>query len=387
MSNLKKTLLKIIIAGLCLFPLISFAQVQNQYWKVLSNILQPTLNAYGLKIPSFGGFGARCLHTDNDGLVTIATADCGAGGSSFAFPFTPVSYGNATTTTLGFLNGFLSTASSTINSTFLLPSLGQGVLYTGTGGVVGVTSSSSFPTYTNASPTLSTLGGIAAGTTFSAQTMTQMWDALLYPYTAPTITLSANISTAVREFGNSIASINFTGTTVKKTNPITTVSFLRNGTPINYVSGPNPNGATETYTENTAVTTATSFTAKVSDNTATSTSNTLTYSFVYPYYDGVGAQSLTGAQIRSLLTTVVQASTASTAFTSSPVAQVYYECQLSSYAHITSVLDQNGFETIAGYTVRDPVAIVGLDSTSQNYRCLELAIPTTATNFTNTFKQ
>lgn len=249
------------------------------------------------------------------------------------------------------------------------------------------TASSSVNTYTNANLTLTTLGGIAAGSSFSAQTMTQMWDALLYPYTAPTITLTANISTAVREFGNTIASINFTGTTVKKTNPITTVSFLRNGTPINYVSGPNPNGGAETYTEGTAVTSATSFTAKVSDGVATSTSNTLSYTFVYPYYYGVGAQSLTGAQIRSTLTTDVRANTASVAFTSSPSSQVYYFCYLASYAALTSILDTNGFETISGYTVRNPVAIVGLDTTSQNYRCYELTTPTTATNFTNTYKQ
>ena len=40
-------------------------------------------------------------------------------------------------------------------------------------------------TYTNASATPSSLGGIAAGSTFSAQTMKQMWDALLYPYQYP----------------------------------------------------------------------------------------------------------------------------------------------------------------------------------------------------------
>lgn len=43
-------------------------------------------------------------------------------------------------------------------------------------------------TYTNASPTPSTLGGIESGSTFSAQTMQQMWDALLYPYQYPAFT-------------------------------------------------------------------------------------------------------------------------------------------------------------------------------------------------------
>jgi len=39
--------------------------------------------------------------------------------------------------------------------------------------------------YTNASPTPIAIGGIPAGSTFSNQTMQQMWDALLYPYQLP----------------------------------------------------------------------------------------------------------------------------------------------------------------------------------------------------------
>jgi len=39
--------------------------------------------------------------------------------------------------------------------------------------------------YTNASATPSTIGGITSGSTFSEQTMQQMWDRLLYPYQSP----------------------------------------------------------------------------------------------------------------------------------------------------------------------------------------------------------
>ena len=48
---------------------------------------------------------------------------------------------------------------------------------TGTGG----TGSTTPITYTNATPTPTTIGGIPSGSTFSAATMTAMWDALLYP--------------------------------------------------------------------------------------------------------------------------------------------------------------------------------------------------------------
>jgi hypothetical protein len=40
--------------------------------------------------------------------------------------------------------------------------------------------------YTNATAVPSTIGGIAVGSTFTNQTMQQMWDALLYPYQSPT---------------------------------------------------------------------------------------------------------------------------------------------------------------------------------------------------------
>lgn len=64
----------------------------------------------------------------NIGNLTVGSCTgCSTGG--FAFPFTTLSTGeNATSTTLAFLNGFLSTASSTINSTLLV--IGSSTLQT-----------------------------------------------------------------------------------------------------------------------------------------------------------------------------------------------------------------------------------------------------------------
>lgn len=60
----------------------------------------------------------------------------GGSGSSFAFPWTAQSWGNSTSTTLGFLNGFLSNASSTINAPLRLSTLSAGGLAIGSGGLV-----------------------------------------------------------------------------------------------------------------------------------------------------------------------------------------------------------------------------------------------------------
>jgi hypothetical protein len=62
-------------------------------------------------------------------------------------------------------------------------------------------------TYTNATATPTTIGGIAAGTTFSNKTMTEMWDSLLYPYQTPTFSAFAiNGQSTSIEVGDSVPS-------------------------------------------------------------------------------------------------------------------------------------------------------------------------------------
>jgi hypothetical protein len=65
-----------------------------------------------------------------DLTISGTCTGCGAGGSSF--PFTVTDYGVATSTTIGFLNGLLTTASSTLNASTTI----TGVL-TASGGIYG----------------------------------------------------------------------------------------------------------------------------------------------------------------------------------------------------------------------------------------------------------
>lgn len=241
-------------------------------------------------------------------------------------------------------------------------------------------------TYSNSTPTLNTVGGIVAGSTFSKRTMQNMFDQLLYPYLSPTISLAINPSPGtIREFGNPVTSVNLSATTVRKTNDITAVSFYRNGSLINSVASPLVAGGVETYVDTNSVTTnGISFTASVNDGSQTITSGTLAYSFVYPFYSGAGAENLTGSQIRSTLTPIIK-NQSNTVSVTSPNSQVFYLAYPNSLPALTSILDQNGFETISDYTVRS-VSIVGLDGTSQSYKVYEFNNPTTQTNFTNTFK-
>jgi hypothetical protein len=73
--------------------------------------------------------------TNDAGFITVA------GSAGYDFPNVQTNY-NATSTTLGFLNGFFSTASSTVSGNFYLPALTQGYAFVGSAGKVSTISSS-----------------------------------------------------------------------------------------------------------------------------------------------------------------------------------------------------------------------------------------------------
>lgn len=89
--------------------------------------------------------------------------------------------------------------------------------------------------FTNASPTTIAVGGIPLATTFPiAQTMQQMWDALLYPYTAPTlvlVTLTPASPVAYNEL-NVACAVTFRWTKGAGTPNLTSaqIQYRRNGT-------------------------------------------------------------------------------------------------------------------------------------------------------------
>lgn len=73
-------------------------------------------------------------------------------------------------------------------------------------GRINYLESSGAGTYTNAATTPTTIGGIASGSTFTSRTWQQMFDALLYPYQAPTFSAFSFTGTVTPlEVGASIA--------------------------------------------------------------------------------------------------------------------------------------------------------------------------------------
>jgi hypothetical protein len=101
--------------------------------------------------------------------------------------------------------------------------------------------------YSNSLSTPYTVGGIPAGSTFTNQTMQEMWDALLYPYVAPGASLAGGF---YREYGDSNV-LTLSWSVTKHSKSIT--SIVVNGTP-KVATGNNQSGtqaATSTQNSNT----------------------------------------------------------------------------------------------------------------------------------------
>jgi hypothetical protein len=234
-------------------------------------------------------------------------------------------------------------------------------------------------TYTNANPVPETIGGISAGSTFNNKTTSEMLDLLLYPYIAPSISLSANVSPGIFEFGNNINSLTLNATTIKKSNPITLVEFYRGASLIHSVPSPNANGGLESYVETNPITSSVSFSSKVGDGTQIITSNSISYTYVYPYYVGDTSMSTPDETTIKAMTKLIKTKSNTTrnyTITNSRFCIAFP----SSYGNLTSVLDANLFNITGDFTIQT-LNMTMLDSQVVSYKVYIFNNITTQTNF------
>jgi hypothetical protein len=98
--------------------------------------------------------------------------------------------------------------------------------------------------YTNPTPTIAAIGGIPIGSTFSSETMQDMWDKLLYPELFPALVNPSNTfaisSTGIFETGFTIPTINLNASFNRGSiNPAYGTNGFRSGLPSNYIyTGP-----------------------------------------------------------------------------------------------------------------------------------------------------
>ena len=240
---------------------------------------------------------------------------------------------------------------------------------------IGNKADKSAVTYTNNTPTVQAHGGIAAGETFNAVPLTEMITRIFYPWVAPVVTakVSAPANGGVFEKGNTQTVTSISVTVTKKSSDITKVEIFDGASSLGSKTGAdldtlNSTGsATFTFTVDVDVTANKNFQAKVTDAAEkVTTANTGSFSFVYPYYQGVIAADATAdeATVKALTKLIQAKGTKAVTYTASNQKMVF--ATPASNGKITTITDPNGFNVTDTFT-ESTVSITGLDGTAQQY--------------------
>jgi hypothetical protein len=212
-----------------------------------------------------------------------------------------------------------------------------------------------------------------------------------FSYQAPIVSLAASGSGTIREKGAAVTSSNLNANVTKRTEDIARIQFFFNGgaipgadfnPPASSGSQAQPYAWAGSFTDNAT------FRADVTDTpTGTTVSSSANFTFVYPYYYGCRAPGATPAQVAGLTKDIIN-STATLVrnFNVLTNGDVFYFAYPASYGALTSILDQNGFETFASWTLTT-ANITGLDGNAVSYRIYEFEIPQAVGASSFTFKR
>lgn len=206
-------------------------------------------------------------------------------------------------------------------------------------------------------------------------------------YLPPLVTLSGSSQT-LREKGNVVSSITLSANVTKRSDNIARIRFLQGATEIADNNPPsNVGSGITTAPYNTPFSDNITFTVQVTDDGTqggpTQVNANTTYSFVYPYYFGAGVPGLTSAQVAGLTKSIINSNANLNRTFTAAGGDVYYFAYPTSYGALSSILDENGFETFGAWTLRTE-SITGLDGNPVSYRIYEFNNPVSAgtTNFT-----
>lgn len=252
-----------------------------------------------------------------------------------------------------------------------LVTAGQGDVKTGEGNEVAKLGTVKQQTvYTDLSENGATvaIGGIEKGKKYENANIIDIINDLLHPYVAPTsVGLSITPSGGVFEMGTTKDITQGTVSWKNGSQPITKAEILVGGE----TKGESPvSGGTSqvvTLTAPMSVKTNTTFTARVTDSTKTTSGGNVSYTFVYPYYWGVvGADksSLTSEEVVALTKDIRQKGNLSYNYTANN--QKCVIAYPSSYGDIKTILDKNSFDVTSTFT-KSQVQVTGLDGTAQAY--------------------
>lgn len=224
--------------------------------------------------------------------------------------------------------------------------------------------------YTNEMATVNSLGGIAAGTTFNNMPVNEVLTKLLYPYVAPTLSVSGTPNGGTYEKGNDQTITNVKAVVGKKSEKITKVEVLDGSNQLGVKEGAEvQNGGTFNFPVSVAVPSVNKqLTVKITDAASkTYSANTGSFNFVYPYYHGKAAEdktTFTGEEIAAMSKTVEGKGNKTRSFTCNNERMVF--AYPKSHGALRSIIDPNNFD-VTGTFGRQEVEVTGLDGTPVAY--------------------
>jgi len=310
--------------------------------------------------------------------------------------------------------------SDTLNGTYILLGTGDYTIQTNwikNGGGGGFNSGSLYNGIAEI-----TVGSIEAGDVFVSSSMQEMWDALILQELYPTLTNPSSTfnltESGLHEVGEVILTLHFNvlfnrGTII----PDYRTSGNRSGLPNTYnytgtgLSNVPSTSLTdvETVTNYTVIEGNQNWTNIVSFDTGeqplssygnnydfplvanNTTLQTEIITGIYPFYWGVVDEEtdifdgMSQAQLLTILTLSKHIQTQGTkTITTSPTNERYCIMYPDTYSSLTSIIDNNNFETLLAYNTHT-YNIVGLNGLNTLYKIYILNLDTTTNNFTNTY--
>ena len=213
------------------------------------------------------------------------------------------------------------------------------------------------------------IGGIESGSNLNGMTTLEILNRLIFPYVAPSITVSGTPNGGLYEKGNTQTITNVRVTVTKKSERIIKIEIFDGETSLGILEGTNiENGGTFNFEVNVSVNSINKqLSAVITDNSNKSyTSKTNSFNFVYPYYVGVceANSEITESLIKGLTKKIETKGSKTITYTTDNQRMIF--AYPTSYGLISKILDANSFDVTSTFS-HSTLNIIGLDNTSQSY--------------------
>ncbi len=209
-------------------------------------------------------------------------------------------------------------------------------------------------TYISDKPSTVAIGGLPLGYTSDGISIVELIDNMLHPYKAPSISLSITPSNTLYELGATISSLTLKATITQGSNDITSLVFLKDGSPLPSTSNPT---LTQSNIRNNVT-----YSAYVSDNINRINSNSINIKFINPIYIG-SLSEVNSTNIKAMTKKIVNVSSQSYTYT---INNKKMCIAFPSGWTLRNIIDPNGFDITQSFT-KETVNIYCLDGNNKPY--------------------